>query len=109
MEQERLRAVLAERETDLERLARVFDALSDANRLRIVTLLAERELSGAELSETLGISPALACHHLKTLDEAGIVARRREGQVKYGILNRPRLREAFDAVLGDEPAIATVA
>ncbi len=43
---------------DLEQLTRVFDALSDANRLRMVELLAERELSGAELSEALGISPA---------------------------------------------------
>jgi len=90
----------------LEQLTRVFDALSDANRLRMVELLAERELSGAELSEALGISPALACHHLKTLVEAGIVERRREGQVKYGVLNRELLRASFEQVLQHTDALA---
>jgi len=82
-----------------EQVARIFDALSDANRLRIVELLARQELSGAELSEALGISPALTCHHLKALVEAGLVERRREGQVKYGVLNRRLLRAVFEQVL----------
>lgn len=84
---------------DVATLTRVFDALSDANRLRIVSLLAERERSGAELSEALGISAALTCHHLKTLEEAGIVERRREGQVKYTVLNPDVLARCFEQVL----------
>lgn len=94
---------------ELERLARVFDALSDANRLRMVTLLSQRELSGAELSEALGISPALVCHHLKTLVEVGIVERRREGQVKFGVLNRDLLHDAFHQVLDHPRPVAGVA
>lgn len=76
---------------DLDRLARVFAALADPTRLRIVDLLAGRELAGNEVAEALGISRALACHHLTKLVEAGLVRQRREGQSKYNALNHALL------------------
>ncbi len=84
---------------DPERLTRVFAALADVNRLRIVELLADGELTGAEVAERLGISPPLACHHLKQLVECGLIERRREGQAKYGVLNRQLLRASFEQFL----------
>lgn len=84
---------------DFDALTRVFDALSDPTRLRMVALLAEQELSGSELSEALRISPALVCHHMKALEDTGLVERRREGQMKYAALNRELLRSCFERVL----------
>ena len=76
---------------DPERLARVLAALADPIRLRIVGLVGGHELSGVEVAEALGISQALACHHLKLLTESGLLQRRRHGHAKYGILDRELL------------------
>lgn len=70
------------------RRAKIFAALSDPTRLRIVELLASaKELSGTEIAGKLNISLALFCHHSKTLTEAGLLQTRKEGQTKYNSLN----------------------
>ena len=85
---------------DLERRARGFAALSDPNRLRIVELLTERgEMSGSELAEGLGISLALYSHHSKTLVEAGLIKRRKQGQTGYCSLDRDLLRECAGSLI----------
>ncbi len=62
---------------DLEKLARILDALSHPLRLRIVALLWSRgELYLAEIASALGVSRALAKIHLKKLESAGIVESR---------------------------------
>jgi DNA-binding transcriptional ArsR family regulator len=77
----------------IEERARVFDALSDPTRLRIVELVRGRELANHEIAESLGISPALACHHLKQLAESGLLTPRRSGQSKLYRLNQPVLEQ----------------
>ena len=73
---------------DSSRRAKIFAALSDPTRLRIVELLAStEELSGTDIANQLGISLALFCHHSRTLAEAGLVQTRKEGQTKYNSLN----------------------
>lgn len=77
---------------DIDQRARVFAALSDPTRLRIVELLDQHEeASGSEIATALGISLALFCHHNKILAEAGIIQIRKEGQSKYSSLNRALL------------------
>ena len=56
-----------------------FEALADENRVAIVELLADGERCVCDVSKSLGISNALASHHLKKLREAGLVATRRKG------------------------------
>lgn len=56
-----------------------FKALGDENRLAIVSLLAGGERCLCDVSEALGISDALASHHVKRLAEAGIVRTHRRG------------------------------
>ncbi len=81
---------------DLERRAKVFAALSDPNRLRIVELLREREeLCGKEVAGALGISLSLYSHHARALREAGIITRRKSGQTGYCSLDRELLAEAL--------------
>ena len=79
-----------------EQRAKIFAALSDPTRLRIVELLAERgEMSGSEIANQTGISLALFCHHSKTLAEAGVILTRKEGQTKYHSLNQELLAKCF--------------
>ncbi|NES97020.1 MAG: winged helix-turn-helix transcriptional regulator [Desertifilum sp. SIO1I2] len=82
--------------SDTEQRAKIFAALSDPTRLKIVELLAEKEeLSSSEIAHQLEISLALLCHHVKVLVEAGLVQTRKEGQSKYSSLNRELMMACF--------------
>jgi protein-tyrosine-phosphatase/DNA-binding transcriptional ArsR family regulator len=52
-------------------------ALADPARLRIVDLLGEGDASPSELRARIGLPSNLAAHHLKVLEQAGIVSRHR--------------------------------
>jgi len=73
-------------------VVRVFSALSDPNRLRIVELLSADgiEMTCGAISGALGLSPSLLSHHLSVLEGAGVIGRRREG---LWTLNRLRREE----------------
>lgn len=73
---------------------RIFAALSDPLRLRILETVRERgQACGKELSAELGVSVALLSHHAKVLEDAGILIRRKEGQFSRFSLNLPLLEE----------------
>lgn len=81
---------------DTEQRAKIFAALADPTRLRIVELLTHHsELSSSEIANQVGISLALFCHHSKTLAEAGVLHIRKDGQTKYNSLNRNLLATCF--------------
>ncbi len=66
--------------TDLERRAKVHAALGEPARLAIVDRLVPGDVSPGELAETFGLATNLLAHHLKVLQEAGLVRRvRSEG------------------------------
>jgi len=52
--------------------------LSDPTRLRILTMLFERENTVSGLARALGLTPATVHHHVKTLSEAGLIERTRQ-------------------------------
>lgn len=51
-----------------------FKALADANRLRILGLLAHEDLSVEQLAAMLGLRASTISHHLSKLSEAGLVS-----------------------------------
>jgi predicted transcriptional regulator len=61
-----------------EELVIFFKALADANRLKIVGLLAEKHYSVEELAALLKLKPSTISHHLARLSEAGLVKSRAE-------------------------------
>ena len=87
-----------------EQRAKIFAALADPTRLRIVELLAaEGELSGSQIATQLDISLALFCHHSRTLVEADLLQVRRDGQTKYNSLNQTLLNQCLTSFGGVEP------
>lgn len=62
---------------ELEARARAYAALGDPSRLAIIDLLANADLASGELGSRLGIPTNLIAHHLRVLEEAGLVLRRR--------------------------------
>ncbi len=68
-----------------------FKALADANRLKIIGLLAQRGYSVEELAALLGIKPPTVSHHLSRLAEAGLVTARAEGYYSIYQLDKQAL------------------
>ena len=62
------------------KLHHIFKALSDENRLRILSLLSKRKLCVCQISETLGISQPSASKHLRRLSSAGIIECEKKSQ-----------------------------
>lgn len=92
---------------DSSRRAKIFAALSDPTRLRIVELLANaEELSGTDIANQLGISLALFCHHSKTLFEAGLLQTRKNGQTKYNSLNWKLLNACFKSLIKNDQDVS---
>lgn len=68
---------------DIEGRARRHAALAEPARLTIVDRLSLSDLSPTELQQPLGLSSNLLAHHLRVLEEAGIIERRRsEGDAR---------------------------
>ncbi|HEX4459367.1 MAG TPA: metalloregulator ArsR/SmtB family transcription factor, partial [Polyangia bacterium] len=77
-----------------EERAKIFKALADPRRVEIVDLLSKSSQCGTDLSESLGISMALLCHHWDVLVDAGILRKERVGQKRICTLDTARIREA---------------
>lgn len=73
-------------ESDLRELEKLFLALGDKTRLRLLALLADGEVPVGFLAERLGESQPKVSRHLAYLRNAGVVHTRRDGKwIYYGI------------------------
>lgn len=78
---------------------RIFEALADASRIRIVRLLAERPHYGQELAAALGVSAATVTHHVNLLLRAGVVSIERQSHRTYFVLRRESLLDQLNVGL----------
>jgi DNA-binding HxlR family transcriptional regulator len=65
-------------EETVAELLRFFKALADANRLKIIGLLAQGEYAVEQMAEMLSLRPSTVSHHLAKLSAAGLVSARSE-------------------------------
>lgn len=73
----------------LKRQARIFKALADENRLKILKLLTMREMCVCEIMVALDLTQPTASHHLRILENAGLVQDVRKGKwVFYKMADR---------------------
>jgi ArsR family transcriptional regulator len=88
-------------------LERLFRAIADKQRIRILNLLltAEAAVCVCEFVSTLGLSQATVSYHLKQLSDVGLLVRERRG---YYVFYRvaPRALERLRALLAPAPAFA---
>ena len=94
-------------ENQYVRMAKVFRALSDPKRVKIVDLLSCGEMCGCVLLKCFEITQPTLAHDMKVLSEAGIVTSRREGKKIYYALNRKLLEKVSGHIrdmLKQEPA-----
>ncbi len=83
---------------------KIFKALSDPNRIRILKMVLERELCMCEVREVLDLSNSTVSKHLSILRDAGLLLDSKDGKwVNFRINNRsdqPFIRAAIALVQG---------
>jgi ArsR family transcriptional regulator, arsenate/arsenite/antimonite-responsive transcriptional repressor len=84
---------------DLENIVRVAKALSDPTRVRILHVLAGRELCVCEMVELIDRGQPTVSRHLGILRDAGLVEDVRDGQWVNYRLRRPARSRFADAAV----------
>ena len=98
-----LQRVLGKR--DAEALATAFKALADPGRLRLLSFIAAQpgaEVCVCHVTEPVGLSQPTVSHHLKVLNDAGLLEREKRGAWVYYRIAAERL-EAVRAALAPAP------
>jgi len=76
-------------------LVRIFAALADPTRVAIVDRLAGADATVKELTEPFDLTQQAVSRHLRVLEEAGLVSRRRQAQSRPASLEVDRLVEVL--------------
>lgn len=83
-----------------ERLARVFKALGDETRLRLVVELAQQgEVTCGKFAEMCACSNSALTYHQRILSDAGLITVRRSGQFRVLALCEGTLEELLPGLL----------
>jgi hypothetical protein len=91
-----------------DELLNFFKALADANRLKILGLLATTEYTVEQLAEILHLRASTVSHHLARLSEAGLVSARASGYYNLYSLETGVLEAMAQRLLSPE-SLASVA
>ncbi len=74
--------------------AKVFKALCDENRLRIIKRIQVGEICACKLLAKMNISQSTLSHHMRILVESGIVSARKDGKWTHYSLSESGVRNA---------------
>lgn len=85
-------------ENKYDKNAKIFKALSDPNRLKIIDMLSCGELCACNILEEFNITQPTLSHHMKILKELELVTIRREGKWMYYNLNEEKINEFKDFI-----------
>jgi DNA-binding transcriptional ArsR family regulator len=78
----------------VDELSAVFGALADPTRRAILTRLAAGDATVTELAAPFRVSQPAISRHLKVLEQAGLISRRRRATARLSHLEAEPLREA---------------
>jgi ArsR family transcriptional regulator, lead/cadmium/zinc/bismuth-responsive transcriptional repressor len=81
--------------TSAAALSETFGALSDPNRLRLISALFSTELCVCDLAAVLGMSQSAVSHQLRLLRSLHLVRSRKEGRIVYYALDDEHIRDLF--------------
>ena len=95
---------------DNKRMAAMFKAFADENRIQILELLRDGERCACMLLEEMKITQPTLSHHMKILCDSGIVVGRKEGKWMHysispdGALKALSVLQELTAVTGQDPS-----
>ncbi|MGI9551311.1 MAG: ArsR/SmtB family transcription factor [Aurantibacter sp.] len=77
-------------------MEKVFSAISDNNRRKIIELLHEEDSTLLELAEKFPVSFQALSKHIKILERAEIVTKKKKGKYRVLSLNRNSLKSSLE-------------
>src|SRR6476646_8687231 len=80
----------------VDQLTTVFSALADPTRRAILARLTEGDATVAEVAAPFAVSQPAISRHLKVLEQAGLISRRRRATARLSHLEAESLREATE-------------
>ena len=83
----------------MRELVKVFKALSDETRIRLLKLLQQRELCVCEIMQVLKMTQSRVSRNLGILKDAGLVTDRRDGLWVHYSLNRKSFNKYVQPIL----------
>jgi ArsR family transcriptional regulator len=84
---------------DRSLIEKISKALADETRLMIFEAISrQKQMNCGEIVSLQGVTPATVSHHLKILNEAGLIECRREGQFVYS-RTAPEVVKAYTRAL----------
>ncbi|MCI5148265.1 MAG: ArsR family transcriptional regulator [Candidatus Electrothrix sp. MAN1_4] len=96
----------------MKQLIQVMKALSDPNRVAVLKILEQGELCVCEIQHLLSLAQPTVSKHMKLLEEAGLVKRRREGTwILYSLADKEESIYAWTMLvqlkdwLQDDPSV----
>jgi predicted transcriptional regulator len=92
-----------------EELVTFFKALSDANRLKIIGLLAQKPYSVEELAALLDLKASTVSHHLSKLAKVGLVSAKADSYYNVYQLDEKALELKSRSIFSQENLAASVA
>ncbi|MEN8200374.1 MAG: metalloregulator ArsR/SmtB family transcription factor [Thermodesulfobacteriota bacterium] len=90
-------SALSEEEND--RLAQIFKAMGDGNRLKILRALAQEEMCVCDIAAFLKVSESAVSHQLRMLRQLQLVSNRRQGPILYYRLNDHHIADLMQTAL----------
>jgi predicted transcriptional regulator len=92
-----------------DELVNFFKALADANRLKIIGLLAQQPYSVEELAALLDLKPSTVSHHLAKLAQVGLVSENTQSYYNVYQLDEKALESKSKSLFSQENLAASVA
>lgn len=83
----------------VEGVARIFKALADDTRVKVIYALSEAELCVCDVAALIGGSKATASYHLRLLHHMGLAKYRKDGKLVYYRLADPHVGNLVREVL----------
>ena len=78
---------------DNKKMAAMFKAFADENRIQILELLRDGERCACRLLEEMKITQPTLSHHMKILCDSGVVVGRKEGKWMHYSISEDGMRE----------------
>ncbi len=91
----------------LESLARLFNLLSDPNRIRILFVIGKEKKSVSEIITETSLPQTLVSFHLRPLRESGILETERKGPFVFYSVSEPVLLDLLISLCGVSPQVVT--
>ena len=83
---------------DEKKIAAIFKAFCDENRIKIIKLLRSGEKCACKLLEEIHVTQPTLSHHMKILCDAEIVVGRKEGKWTHYSISEEGVKQALDCL-----------